>query len=304
MVRWDLESGKATYLSPRWSHKSASKTKAHEKEVLSLAVSSDGRYVTAGNRAKEILVWDGRTNTLVKTFTGHRDAVSALTFRLGSHSLYSGSCDRCVKHWNLDDMAYVETLYGHQSDIMAIDAGRKERAITVGRDRTVRLWKLPEDSQLVYKGGHQDGNSIDCVAMLSEDSFITGGDDGCLSLWHIEKKKPVAVVPQAHGPSSPWIVSVAALRSSDLVISGSSDGFLRLWRAALHPPCLEQVAAVPLAGFINSIQVTPSGRMAVVGVGQEHRLGRWERIKEGRNGVHLIPLPMPEEEEMETLVQI
>jgi ribosomal RNA-processing protein 9 len=85
--------------------------------MLAVAVSSDGRYLAAGGRTKEVLVWDTRTGKLAKTFTGHRDAVSGLAFRADSHALYSASHDRCLKHWNLDEMAYVETLYGHQSDV-------------------------------------------------------------------------------------------------------------------------------------------------------------------------------------------
>ena len=33
-----------------------------------------------------------------------------LAFRKGSHDLFSASHDRSVKIWNLDEMAYVETL--------------------------------------------------------------------------------------------------------------------------------------------------------------------------------------------------
>ena len=33
-----------------------------------------------------------------------------LAFRKGSHQLFSASMDRSVKVWNLDEMAYIETL--------------------------------------------------------------------------------------------------------------------------------------------------------------------------------------------------
>lgn len=49
-------------------------------------------------------------------------------------------------------------------------------------------------------------------------------------------------------------------------------------------------------GFINSLKFSSSGDFLVAGVGQEHRLGRWWRIKEARNSVCIIPLrrvPVP-----------
>jgi len=41
--------------------------------------------------------------------------VTCLAFREGTHELFSGSLDRSVKLWSLDDMAYVDTLFGHQA---------------------------------------------------------------------------------------------------------------------------------------------------------------------------------------------
>lgn len=40
--------------------------------------------------------------------------VTGLSFRPGTHTLYSCSYDRTVKIWSLDDAAYVDSLFGHQ----------------------------------------------------------------------------------------------------------------------------------------------------------------------------------------------
>ena len=37
--------------------------------------------------------------------------VQGLSFRKGSHQLFSASQDKLVKVWNVDEMAFVETLY-------------------------------------------------------------------------------------------------------------------------------------------------------------------------------------------------
>jgi WD40 repeat protein len=52
-----------------------------------------------------------------QAFPGHKDAVTGLAFREGTHQLFSASLDRSVKIWSLDDMAYVDTLFGHQSEV-------------------------------------------------------------------------------------------------------------------------------------------------------------------------------------------
>jgi len=76
-----------------------------------------------------------------------------LVFRRNSHQLFSSSQDRSVKIWNIDEMAYVETLFGHQEPIQSIDALMRERCVTAGgRDGSMRLWKIVEESHLVFTG--------------------------------------------------------------------------------------------------------------------------------------------------------
>ena len=56
-------------------------------------------------------------------------------------------------------------------------------------------------------------------------------------------------------------------------------------------------------GFINSLAFTNSGRLLAIGVGQEHRLGRWERLTAARNAVHVVPLPLDRDQASRAAVQ-
>ena len=317
ILQYDLETCVRTaVLSPHW--RGGQGYQAHVKEVLAMAVSSDGRFLAAGGREKEIRIWDlrerggGKGPSLkpVKTFAGHRDAVSALCFRADSHALYSGSYDRCLKHWNLDGMVYVETLFGHQAEINGMDAWRRERPVTCGRDRSVRVWKLVDESHMLLKcpqgvgeggagRGLVMGGSLDCMAMLSEECYVTGGEDGMLALWNVNKKKPVAIVPSAHGGAGHWISSVAAIKGTDLVASGSDDGVVRLWQATTTAQGQGSSltftgTALPAPGYVNGLALGHSGSLLVAACGKEHRLGRWAPQKEAVNGLYVMRLPLEE----------
>ncbi len=51
-------------------------------------------------------------------------------------------------------MGYVETLFGHQDHVLALDALRGDTCVSVGgRDKTVRYWKIVDETQLVFRGG-------------------------------------------------------------------------------------------------------------------------------------------------------
>ena len=54
----------------------------------------------------------------------------------------------------------METLYGHQDAICGVDAGARERCVTAGgRDGSAWVWKIVEESQLVYNGPDLDDNN-------------------------------------------------------------------------------------------------------------------------------------------------
>lgn len=270
--------------------------KHHTGHILTVAASSSGKFVATGGSDKRLIIWSATDLTPLRVFTQHRDAVTSLAFRRGTHQLYSSSKDRTIKTWSLDELAYVETLFGHQDEVVDLAALAQERCVSVGaRDRTARLWKVAEETQLVFRGGGGGGRnideknrrsqglkdiyssdipprgylegSIDRVALIDEETFITGSDNGALSLWTLHKKKPVFTVPLAHGldpPLSPseasaeevpdpkvpgipqprWITALATVPYSDLILSGSWDGWVRVWKVSADKKRIERVGVL------------------------------------------------------------
>ncbi|KAK6585787.1 hypothetical protein PZA11_000844 [Diplocarpon coronariae] len=267
----------------------------HVATILTVAASQDGRFVVTGGADRRIVVWDAATLTCLKVFYQHRDSVLGLAFRRGTNQLYSASKDRTIKIWSLDELAYVETLFGHQDEVVDVAALAQERCVSVGaRDRTARLWKVVEETQLVFRGGGaekksrsktpdrptvQEG-SIDRVAMIDEEMFVTGSDNGSLSLWIVHKKKPLFVLPQCHGfdpvlkkedvsaekhpkeevvpqPTPRWITALATIPYSDVILTGSWDGEVRAWRVSDDKKGIEALGTLG-----NTINSTSSGEDA------------------------------------------
>ncbi|XP_022877566.1 U3 snoRNP-associated protein-like EMB2271 isoform X1 [Olea europaea var. sylvestris] len=328
IFHWDVNSGKTEkYLWPSdevlKSHGAKDpqgRATKHSKHVLALAVSSDGRYLASGGLDRHVHLWDIRTRQHVQAFPGHKGPVSCLTFRQGTSELFSGSFDRSVKIWNAEDRTYINTLFGHQSEVLTIDSLRKERVLTVGRDRTMHLWKVPEESQLVFRA---PASSLECCCFISNDEFLSGSDDGSIEHWNILRKKPVHIIRNAHASLTPinfeqrhnglsnghiendaqdsekpcstalsWVSSVAVCRSSDLAASGAGNGSIRLWKIESESKGICPLFELPLVGFVNSLSFAKSGRFLIAGVGQEPRLGRWERNAAARNGVALHRLEL------------
>jgi ribosomal RNA-processing protein 9 len=181
IIKWDLHNGNklATFRKLRPGGKGKEKAVAdlpgHSDAVLALALSDDGRYLASAGKDRRVGVWDVEKDEWVRGFGGHRDTISvrdsspplaqhfshmtcstlqAVAFRKGTQQLYTASYDRTIKLFDLSVMGYVETLYGHQDCVLNLDALRAETAVSVGgRDKTVRFWKIVDETQLVFRGG-------------------------------------------------------------------------------------------------------------------------------------------------------
>ncbi|KAK9703116.1 pre-rRNA processing protein [Basidiobolus ranarum] len=309
IIKWDVADGKKVHTFPG-GRKGVKGFIGHTDHILSLAVSSDGKYLASGGKDKLINIWSINENKHLVVFKHHKDTISGLAFRKGSNQLYSCSNDRSIKLWNIDELSYVETLFGHQDTITDIDTLSRENCVTCGgRDRTVRLWKIIDETQLVFRGGGGKRDkasgtafvegSIDVVSLIDEETFLSGSDSGTISLWSTTKKKAIFTLPVAHGidelsQTPRWITSIASLKYSDVFATGSWDGQIRLWKLGGNLRNFAPLATIPMPGVVNAlnfnhdISMTSTNAILVAGVGQEHKLGRWLRVKEAKNGVAII----------------
>lgn len=274
--------------------------RAEVDSFYSLAVSGCGGYLVAGSKSGRIVVWSVKsTSTTSSAFTykqigvltQHRGPVLALAFtRDASNTFYSASTDRTVKIWSLEsgDALYIDTLYGHQDSVQGLAALGKDVCVSVGcRDRTARLWKVAEETQLVFRGPEASGGSQELVSMIDEGSFVSGTDLGAVSLWNTRRKKPLVTQFDANPGSKP-VCALATFPYTDLLASGGADGYLKLWRAAPAASELLRVRQITLDGFINSLAWNDSAALLAAVTGREQRLGRWESIKSAKNQLHIF----------------
>lgn len=265
-------------------------TTGHTSEVLSIAISTDSKFLAVGDKLGNVNIWDPITLKHIKTLSGHKSSILGLSFKKESHTLYSGSKDKTVKVWSLDEMAYVETLFGHQDIVASVDTLYRDRVVTSG-GHDLRVWKITEETQLIYNG--HTGN-IDNVRLINEEHFLSGGDDGQICIWSVMRKKPLQCIESAHGKdlfnNQPrWITAVAALTNTDLIASGSYDGYVRLWKLEDTFKKSVEILKIQVCGVINALAFTSNGQCLLIAVSRDYRFGRWTTVKNAKNCILVIP---------------
>ncbi|KAJ6012273.1 hypothetical protein N7499_012759 [Penicillium canescens] len=274
----------------------------HTGNILSVAVSPSGRFVATGGADNKLIIWDAETLTPTKTFLQHRDSVCSLSFARhistmsSGEQLFSGSYDRTIKTWSISGAghAYVETLFGHQDHVTGVAAMTIDECVSVGaRDRTARLWKVVDETQLVFRGGAAKSapyheSNIDCIAPLPPTHFVTGSDSGSICLWSVHKKKPLFTIRLAHGldpippleelspevneetaahnmrhmrPMPRWITALTTLPGTDIVLSGSWDGWIRAWRISDDKRTIIPLGPIGQGSLGSATPDTPSQQL-------------------------------------------
>ena len=310
----------------------------HSDEILTVAASPDGRYVITGGRDKRIIVWSTEALACQRVLEtrDRRGEVMGLVFRRGSDQLYAACADLKVRTYSINQFAQLEILYGHQDTVADISALGQERCVTVGsRDRCAMLWKIADETRLTFRGGENEKKkkkkirdddemdlddkqeeheekffaegSIDCVSMIDDTYFVTGSDNGSISLWSLAKKKPIFIQHCAHGvlpsvasdkasaendpalreqqvpqPQPYWITSLHAIPYSNVFFSGSWNGTIKVWKLEDNLRSFTPLGELPNAkGIVTRIDVAESGPhgkesiRVIAAMSKEHRLGRW-----------------------------
>ena len=124
--------------------------KGHEKWVKCLLELDNGIIVT-GSDDKSIKLWKDQIN--IKTIEEHKNSVRALCL-INSKYFASGSFDYTIKIWEINSWVCVQTLIGHNSNIICVIPlkynNRKENMnnsknptliASCSNDKSLKIWE-------------------------------------------------------------------------------------------------------------------------------------------------------------------
>lgn len=147
---------------------------------------ADKVVLSCGDGTVRIL--DTRSFNEILTINAHTDGTTAAVFHPEDQDLIiTGGKDAHLRTWNLVSSAKIKEIPAHNYAIYRIlSCGNK--LLTASRDKSIKVWDL--DLSFIQKldvkaGGHN--HSVNDLTLISENSFISCGDDRRIILWELEK---------------------------------------------------------------------------------------------------------------------
>ena len=211
---------------------------AHSLSIKAIAAAK--RYLVTGSNDEHIRIYDLQKRKELGTLLGHQGTITCLKFSSEGNKegetatgtsgkwMLSGSEDGKVIIWRTKDWELFGTLKGHQgrvNDLAIHPSGRI--AVSVGDDRTIRLWNLmtvKKAANLKIKNDWQKG---ECVRWsLNGDYFLVG----LLTKVLIYNTSDAQIVKELSFKTPLMHLEVHQIDDTEYVVVGLGNGVLEFYK--------------------------------------------------------------------------
>ncbi|KAJ3113831.1 POC1 centriolar protein A [Phlyctochytrium bullatum] len=191
---------------------------------------------------------------LERSFRGHKDVVTSLSFKPNMAQLASGSLDNSVMVWNFRPQLRAFRFVGHKGSVTSVNFSPTGQLLaSSSRDNTVRLWTPNVKGDVTVFKAHT--SAVRFVQFSSDsESLVTGSDDKTLKLWSVHRTKFQFTLAGHLN----WVRSGCFSPDARLVVSGSDDKTVKLWDLS-SKSCVKTY--YDHTGMVTSVAFHPSGTL-------------------------------------------
>jgi WD40 repeat protein len=213
-IVWDLNTGQ-----------SINTLKGHKREVVSVAITPDGKSAISCAKDKTCIVWDLLTGHLVNTLKGNDSSVTSIDITPDGTLAISGSMNNTCIIWDINSGQTIKKLTGHTRPVRAVAITPDGSvAISGSEDKTCILWDIKTGDPLFILKGHTD--YVSAVSITPDGKrAVSGSSDSTCIIWDLISGKEINRL-RGHANE---IHAVAISANGNNAISGSNDKYCIFW---------------------------------------------------------------------------
>jgi WD40 repeat protein len=113
-------------------------------EVKDMIFSADGQMLitNGGEEGDEIRFWDVATGKLLRRLTWHTWVVLVLGLSSKGDRLVSGSADRTIKLWRMEDGSLIGSLFGYTGGVTSVAFSPDDKFVISGGEDGIAVWDV------------------------------------------------------------------------------------------------------------------------------------------------------------------
>ena len=188
--------------------------------------------ILAAGREEKIINLFSNSLEHMGYFSGHKKSIWCLC-PISNIILASGSEDRTIKIWNIEDRSIMLTLSGHTASVNALCGVREGVLVSGSWDDSLIIWSKspPESSSYSHRQtlrGHK--SEITGIIRLNKREIVSGEVGGDLMMWNIDQGLRIRHIPSLSGYD--FLIQMKQHIRGDLVVSDREK--VRVWGVANH----------------------------------------------------------------------
>ncbi|KAF2134123.1 WD40 repeat-like protein [Dothidotthia symphoricarpi CBS 119687] len=289
----------------------------HRDAVTSLSFRRGTEQLFSGGADRAVIVWSAPESAYIETLVGHQDVVVGVAGGLEANQetcVSVGARDRTARLWKVveeNQLVFQGGGTARQKGMDKLWKGRfgknvddKEKPTD---EQTNGVHDEDDDPPIAYAEG-----SIDCVALLDANLFVTASDNGAMSLWSVQRKKPLFTCALTHGRDpalapedmsanhdaattvkkgprlARYVTALTTVPFADLILTASWDGWIRAWRLGPEKRTIEPLGTVGRVPLDEQEEATANGDDVILIRGIVNGLSVQERGDRGKDGLCIV----------------
>lgn len=116
----------------------------HSDDIVSLAFSSDGKFLASAGKDNVIIVWDFTLGKEIRRLKGHTNQVNVINF-LSSNNLISSGNDGKIITWDISEGRSIRVI-DNKASVQSFDVSPNHNFLAVAGYSSLKIWNLSDTS--------------------------------------------------------------------------------------------------------------------------------------------------------------